>query len=130
MRPLLPIAVAVVAAVLLAPLAALPASAASGLPPGCTLTVQKPYVVSTVIKGSSSSTCLTASTRTLYAELWHDYPFADVRVIRSGTTGSKTSYYTPYSLCDNGGTTTYHTTGLFANWSYYMDSANVVLAHC
>jgi hypothetical protein len=108
------------------------AAQAAPLPSGCTLTVQMPYVSSTVIKGSSGASCLSSSTtRTLYGELWHDYNFLpDVRVVRAGDTGKKTSYRASYSVCDNGGTTTYYTKGLFSGYTYYLDSAKATVAHC
>ena len=108
------------------------AAQAAPLPKGCTLTVQTPYVSSTVIKGSSGGSCLSGSTtRTLYGELWHDYNFVpDVRVVRAGDTGKKTSYRASYSVCDNGGTTIYYTKGLFAGYTYYLDSAKATVAHC
>jgi hypothetical protein len=105
---------------------------AAPLPSGCTLTVQTPYVSSTVIKGSSGGSCLSSgTTRTLYGELWHDYNFVpDVRVVRAGDTGKKRSYRASFSVCDNGGTTIYYTKGLFAGYSYYLDSAKATVAHC
>jgi hypothetical protein len=108
------------------------AAQAAPLPTGCTLTVQQPYVVATVIKGSSGGSCLSGSTtRTLYGELWHDYNhLPDVRVVRAGDTGKKTSYRASFSVCDNGGTTIYYTKGLFAGYSYYLDSAKATVAHC
>lgn len=124
------VATAISLAAVLGP--AITAAHASTLPSGCTLTVQRPYVSSTVIKGSSSASCLSGATsRTLYGELWHDYTMLpDVRVVRAGDTGKKTSYRAAYSVCDNGGTTTYFTKGLFAGYDYYLDSAKTTVAHC
>ena len=120
------------AAVLIAAAVAVQPAVADTNPPGCTVTVQTPYVSSGVIHGSSSASCNTSASRTLYAELWHDFGILPpAKVVQSGDHGTKTSYHPTYAVCDNGGTTTYATKGYFGGgYTGYIWSSEVTVSHC
>jgi hypothetical protein len=112
-------------------LAVSPAFAAA-TPPGCTQTWSTPYVSSGgLIKGSGTGNCQSVGSRTLKVELVHDFssPWPDVVVVTAADGGYKIKYATAYSVCDNGGTTTYYNHAFFTGYAGGV-SPRAAFAHC
>jgi len=123
-------AAAIAAALLIAP-AALPAFA-SASPAECSQRWSSPYVGSAgLIKGYANASCNTVGSRTLKLALIHDFksPFPDVTVVTAADGGYKLTYATSYSVCDNGGTTTYYNKSWFNGYTGGV-SPSVAFSHC
>ena len=112
-------------------LAVSPAFAAA-TPPGCTQTWTTPRSPPAVsIKGSGTGNCQSVGSRTFKLELVHDFssPWPDVVVVTAADGGYKIKYTTSYSVCDNGGTTTYYNHAFFTGYAGGV-SPRAAFAHC